>query len=298
MDLVMSMWWWGEVVFFLKFSDQNRCVPGNTNYVNGGCISGSNCDPTTRKCSGYTSGADCSNDDELCPYHQYCDEDSETCVARKAENAACNAHYEYVVKTFSFQSLMSVERCDETLICTDHDSGSQSTCQRPFTQTAGQPCASRYDCAEGLGCDDNECREAPTKYDQDCSTNADVCDDFFANCECSQKTKGRNTTVELPAKCKRIDSRVNTKSFINAYRGMQSCLKNRNCHDYWTSRQVLDLETGPNQCIRSCLRDAFTTGFEVDDAKYNTCASSGILPGGLALLLCVFIAYMFVQGVV
>lgn len=236
------------------------------------------CSTTTSKCASVAKGGQCGTngvDIDVCVAGTFCNRSTNVCDDRKAAGVTCNANYE----------------CIPTLICTSRGSNSAATCQTPFVQAVNQPCDSGLDCGAELMCDNDKC-VAPLADGQTCGDNLANCLNG-ADCICgSRKINSTAYTSTSPGKCENdygLGSGFNSQSQINAYTSMQSCLQNSNCHDYWMSISQLDLNSGPDQCIRKCEKGSFPTPYSAAGLKYNSCvfgsASAVVVPAAFALLL-------------
>jgi len=254
------------------------CKPTDPKYKNGGCLSGTACNPTTSKCASVAQGGQCGTNgisDDVCVAGTFCNQTTNVCDSRKALNALCNTNYE----------------CIPTLVCTSRGSNSAATCQEPFVQAVNQACSNGLDCGAELMCDNQKC-VAPLADGQTCGDGLPDCLDN-ADCVCGgKKLNSTAFTLTAPGKCENeydLGSGFNSQSQINAYKSMQSCLQNSNCHDLWMSTGQLDLNKGPDQCIRKCEKGGFKTPFSADGLKYNSCvfgsASAVVVPAAFALLL-------------
>lgn len=244
--------------------------------MNGGCLGGITCDPSTKKCVAVKAGQPCdvnNVEDDVCEPGTYCDTEANVCAPRKAANSPCSTNYE----------------CLPTLVCTDRKvNNAPFICQEPFVGKAGDSCEDGFDCGADLLCDNDRCT-APPADGQNCGNDVSICSDA-ADCECDvERTNSRTVVSLVSGMCKNqfaLDQYINGGSQINAYKSMQSCLQNNNCHDLWMSVGQLDLNSGPDQCIRKCARSALDTPFDSNGRGYNTCRNSGsvIIPSVIALI--------------
>ena len=255
----------------------HRCKPTDPNYQNGGCISGLTCSASTSKCSSIPAGSNCDGKDNECGAGYYCDA-AKLCSVRKPINSPCSSNLE----------------CEYQLICTDRKvDKAPFQCLAPFVRLAGESCRNEWECSADLECDKDICT-LPVVDGQRCETDESLCPGK-SDCVCEAKRSNDRIEEQGIAFCENDADNVFTSSEIKAFKDMQNCLAEKGCHDYWASVLVLDLQSGPDQCIASCIRSGFKTTFEKAGDSYNSCnfnSAAALLPGLFALLGVIIVAFL------